>query len=88
MAYRVGGQRLEILVSLGRLRTYEEAASAENVVDDPKAADIGFADEVQPRSRFVSPHPALSLMSASTLPAPARFRRLGPPMFDSPRIAS
>ena len=47
MAYRVGGQRLEILVSLGRLRTYEEAASAENVVDDPKAADIGFADEVQ-----------------------------------------
>jgi hypothetical protein len=36
----------------------------------------------------VSPSLARSLMSASALPTPARFRRLGPPMFDFPRIAS
>jgi hypothetical protein len=44
---------------------------------------------VKPRPKgLVSPSLALSLMSASALPTPARFRRLGPPMFDSPRIAS
>jgi hypothetical protein len=44
---------------------------------------------VKPRPQApVSPSLALSLMSASALPTPARFRRLGPPMFDSPRIAS
>ena len=35
-----------------------------------------------------SPHPTLSFMSATALPTPARFRPLGPPMFDSPTIAS
>src|SRR5262245_25833506 len=39
-----------------------------------------------PAQEPVSPHPALSFMSA--LPTPARFRPLGPPMFDSPTIAS
>lgn len=34
------------------------------------------------------PIPTLSLKSASALPTPARFRPLGPPMFDSPKIAS
>jgi hypothetical protein len=44
---------------------------------------------LKPRPQaLVSPSLALSLMSASALPTPARFRRLGPPMFDSPRIAS
>ena len=36
----------------------------------------------------VSPSPALSFMSATALPTPARFRPPGPPMFDSPTIAS
>jgi hypothetical protein len=30
---------------------------------------------------------APSFMCSTTLPTPARFRPLGPPMFDSPRIA-
>src|SRR5262245_9800051 len=40
------------------------------------------------RCEPVSPHPALSFVSATTLPTPARFRPLGPAMFDSPTIAS
>jgi hypothetical protein len=46
-------------------------------------------DSSRPRSSTgTSPHPALSFMSATALPTPARFRPLGPPMFDSPTIAS
>src|SRR5262245_16358997 len=36
----------------------------------------------------VSPHPAFSFVPATILPTPARFRPLGPPMFDSPPIVS
>ena len=52
----------------------------------PWKADIGFAGEVQPRSRFH--HTCTIIYAATAIPTPARFRPLGPPMFDSLKIAS
>jgi hypothetical protein len=52
------------------------------------AAMGAFCYDAPSAKEPVSPHPALSFVSATTLPTPARFRPLGPSMFDSPTIAS
>ena len=58
------------------------------------ARRLGAGREVRPflpllRQTPIRPSPAaLSFMCGPTPPTLARFRPLGPPMFDSPRIAS